>query len=150
MSESLSVFIVEDEALLQLQLTLLLEDLGHVVVGASASASAANHFIASQTCDVALVDVHLADGPTGLDVGRRLSEKGVPFMFVTANAARLPKDYCGALGVISKPYSEAVMQRCMQFLETAINRPPPSLPAPAGMELAPDTALRWAGHQGIS
>lgn len=137
MSDALKVLIVEDEALLQMQLAMLLEDTGHVVAAAAATAREAEAAIARQKFDLALVDIHLGDGPSGLGVGRKLAEAGIPYMFVTANAGRIPDDFCGGWGVISKPYSAGIMERAVGYLSDAVRNPPPRLPAPSGMELAP-------------
>ena len=49
--------------------------------------------------DIAFVDIHLADGPTGVEVARRLSgEFGVTVLFMTANAKRIPEDCAGRAG----------------------------------------------------
>lgn len=37
------------------------------------------------------MDVQLVAGPTGLDLGRRLTEKGIPYIFVSGNLKRIPK-----------------------------------------------------------
>jgi anti-sigma regulatory factor (Ser/Thr protein kinase) len=57
--------------------------------------------------DLALVDVHLRDGPTGVEVARKIHDDcGAVALFMTANVKRLPDDFAGACGVIGKPYSE--------------------------------------------
>jgi len=144
MSDELSVLIVEDEALLRMQLAFLLEDAGHRVAGMAASVGEADACLQGADIDVALVDIHLADGPTGLDVGRSLRDAGIPFLFLTANAARIPADFCGGWGVINKPYSDIAMNRAIAFMVSAVRRPPPTLPAPAGIQLAPDAERAWS------
>lgn len=144
MSDDLSVLIVEDEALLRMQLAFLLEDAGHRVAGMAASLNEAVASLKSADIDIALVDIHLADGPTGLDVGRSLRDAGIPFLFLTANAARVPADFCGAWGVINKPYSSIAMNRAIDFMAEAVRRPPPALPAPVGVQLAPDAEKAWS------
>ncbi len=55
----------------------------------------------------ALVDVHLRDGPTGVEVARAIHDDcGGVALFMTANVKRLPDDFAGACGVIGKPYLE--------------------------------------------
>lgn len=116
----LRIFIVEDEVLLQLQLEMFIEDAGHHVVGAAASSRDALSRALAVRPDLALVDVHLADGPTGVEVGRTLSEHGVPVVFMTANASRIPDDFSGALGLISKPYSQSGVEDALTFLMQAL------------------------------
>jgi two-component system, response regulator PdtaR len=68
---NLRILIVEDEALIALELESLLQDDGHLPIGIAATAREAMA-LGELEPDLALVDVHLADGPTGIDVARRL------------------------------------------------------------------------------
>lgn len=140
---SLSFLIVEDEVLLQMQLSFMLEDAGHVIAASASSLSEALDAIERAQIDIALVDIHLADGPTGLDVGRKLAEAGIPYLFLTANTARIPADFAGGWGVIGKPYSQAAMMDALKFLEVAVLGPPPQLPPPAGIQLSPNAERLW-------
>lgn len=63
-NEPLKVLIVEDEALLAMELEALVEDAGHTVVGWATSSSQAREMVDGLTADIAFVDVHLTDGPT--------------------------------------------------------------------------------------
>ena len=58
-------------------------------------------------------------------------------LFVTANAQQLDDDMEGAVGVIAKPYSVALMEGSLAYLEECVRRPPPVLLQPAGLRLAP-------------
>ena len=87
----LKVLVVEDEALIALELECLLDDLGHVTVGVAGNATEAIAMGRSTAPDVALVDIHLVDGPTGIDVARALSaDRRTTVVFMTANAKRIP------------------------------------------------------------
>ena len=104
--KSLRILIVEDEILIALELESLLQDLGHDVVGIAASSEDAISLGEDLKPELAFVDIHLADGPTGVDVARELaSEHQVTVLFMTANAKRIPEDFAGARGVIAKPYT---------------------------------------------
>ncbi len=138
-TDRLRVLIVEDEALLQMQL----EEAGHIVAGCASSSREALELAAREIADLALVDVHLADGPTGADVGRTFAENGVAVVFLTANAKRIPDDFCGAIGVIGKPYTQASLQEALGFLVAVVRRPPPRPPVPLCLTLAPHIAERW-------
>lgn len=124
--------IVEDEALLALELELEVESAGHVVVGTAASRKAAFDIIDKSEPDFAFVDVHLSDGPTGIDIGRRLAEKDVPFVFVTGNIKRIPQDFVGAIGAIEKPYTMNGLQNALSYISETVAggdsvAPPPGL-----------------------
>ena len=143
MDSQLRVFVVEDETLLQMQLEVFLEEAGHQMVGSATTfGEAIAEAIPSQP-DLALVDIHLADGPTGVAVGRMLAERGIPVVFMTANAARIPADFSGAIGIISKPYSQACVAEALRFLVGAVKNPPPEEVPPPSLVLAPIVAARW-------
>ncbi len=115
-SRSLRILIVEDEILIALELESLLQDAGHEVVGMAASFDEATTLGQRLAPDLAFVDIHLTDGPTGVDVARRLGEQGVTVLFMTANAKRIPEDFAGARGVISKPYTERGVRQALAYV----------------------------------
>ncbi len=137
MSQPLRVLIVEDEALLALELEHALLDLGHSVVGTAASSREALRLMEGTSLDLALVDVHLLDGPTGVNVGRAIAQAGhAAVLFITANVKRLPDDFAGAVGVIGKPYTAHGITSAVSFIADALDgggTPPP----PWSLTLAP-------------
>ena len=113
----LRVLIVEDELLIALELECLLQDAGHDVVGIAACSAEALDLSAKLDPDLAFVDIHLADGPTGVEVSRRLAaEHDVTVLFMTANAKRIPEDFAGARGVIAKPYTERGVKEALAYV----------------------------------
>ena len=116
LSRSLRILIVEDEILIALELESLLQEAGHQVVGIAASSQDAVSLGHRLSPDLAFVDIHLTDGPTGVDVARRLGEQGVTVLFMTANAKRIPEDFAGARGVISKPYTERGVRQALDYV----------------------------------
>ena len=115
-AQPLRILVVEDEILIALELESVLQDAGHTVVEIAASSQEAVECGAKLKPDLAFVDIHLADGPTGVDVARRLREIGVTVLFMTANAKRIPEDYAGAQGVISKPYTERGVREALDYV----------------------------------
>ncbi|MGH1572621.1 response regulator [Methylobacterium sp. P31] len=114
---ALRILVVEDEALIALELECLLDDLGHVTVGVAGTAAEAIAMGRTAAPDVALVDIHLIDGPTGIEVARALSsDRRITVVFMTANAKRIPADFAGAIGVIAKPYSERVVASTLDYV----------------------------------
>jgi len=114
--KTLRILIVEDEILIGLELESLLQDLGHEVLGVASSSSEAIALGNDLRPDLAFVDIHLVDGPTGVDVARRLAEQGVTVLFMTANAKRIPEDFAGAKGVIAKPYTERGVRQALAYV----------------------------------
>ena len=114
---SLRILIVEDEILIALELESLLQDAGHEAVGIAASSDEALALGADLGPDLAFVDIHLADGPTGVEAARRLSrERGITVLFMTANAKRIPDDFVEAHGVIAKPYTERGVLQALDYV----------------------------------
>lgn len=71
------ILIVEDEALLALELEFEIEAAGHEVVAQAPSYKAAIDVIDRDEPEFAFVDIHLLDGPRGVDVGHYLDRKSV-------------------------------------------------------------------------
>ncbi|GJD89860.1 MULTISPECIES: response regulator [Methylobacterium] len=137
---SLRILVVEDEALIALELECLLDDLGHVTVGVACNSSEAIAVGRATAPDVALVDIHLVDGPTGIEVARALAaDPRTTVVFMTANAKRIPDDFAGAFGVIAKPYSERVVASTLAYL-AGCRAGRPHAPCPDGFHPAPACA----------
>ena len=141
---ALDVLIVEDEMLLAIELEHLVEEVGCHSLGCAMSSDEAVDLAEKFHPDLALVDVHLSDGPTGVDVARKISEDcGGVALFMTANVKRLPEDFAGACGVIGKPYSEHGVKMALRYLGVCLREGhAPGLPL-AGLQLAPAWADRW-------
>jgi len=143
-STPLNVLIVEDEVLLATELGFLVEEAGCRPVGHAMSSDEAMELAAEMRPDLALVDVHLSDGPTGVDVARRIAaDCGGVALFMTANVKRLPDDFAGACGVIGKPYSSNGVKRALNYLEICLREGHAPGQPPLGLELAPAWATRW-------
>jgi CheY-like chemotaxis protein len=140
----LDVLIVEDEVLVAAELEFLLDEVGCHTVGHAMSSDEAMSMASDLHPDLALVDVHLRDGPTGVDVVRRIHDdcEGVA-LFMTANVKRLPADFAGACGVIGKPYSAHGVKSALSYLTACLRDGRAPGPPPVGLDLAPAYAERW-------
>lgn len=142
--EPLNVLIVEDEALLALELEGLLEDAGHKVVGWATSSGEARDMVDTVDADLAFVDVHLNDGPTGVELAGYIADrKRSTVVFLTANPKRIPEHFSGAVGVIAKPYTMNGLTAALRYLHEGVRRPPPVSALPVGFTLAPAFRLNW-------
>jgi len=142
--DALNVLIVEDEALLAEELAFLVREAGLRDVGRAMSSAEAIALACALTPDLALVDVHLKDGPTGIEAARLIVEDcGAVVLFMTANVRRLPDDYAGACGVIGKPYSEQAVRRALAYLEVCLREGRAPGPPPLGLSLAPRFRELW-------
>ncbi len=151
MDDSLRILIVEDEALLAMELKALVEEAGHSVAGWAISSEEARSMAGEVLADVALVDVHLVDGPTGVDVGEYITTNGLSaVVFVTANPKRIPENFVGAVGVIAKPYTLNGVKSALRYLHEGVRRPPPASELPVGFTLSPHFASSWRSGQAVA
>lgn len=145
-NEPLRVLIVEDEALLAMELEGLVEDAGHTVVGWATSSTEARHMVDTIDADIAFVDVHLTDGPTGVSVAEYIERKrSAMVVFMTANPKRIPENFAGAIGVIAKPYTMNGLMAALRYLQEGVRTPPPVSTLPVGFTLSPRFRTDWAG-----
>ncbi|MFA4949794.1 response regulator [Brevundimonas sp.] len=113
---SARILIIEDEAIVAMELRFVLEDLGYQVVGTAAEARTAREIVREEDIDLALVDIHLSDGPTGVELGRELGqEKGVTVLFMTANPGMVRGGVIGTLGVLTKPTDERAVETAVEY-----------------------------------
>ncbi|WP_029417381.1 response regulator [Brevundimonas bacteroides] len=110
------ILIIEDEALVAMELRFVLEDLGHEVVGTAADARSARALAAETEVDLALVDIHLSDGATGIELGRELGQvSGITILFMTANPGMVRDGVAGTIGVLTKPTDERAVQKAVDY-----------------------------------
>lgn len=102
------ILIVEDEFFLALEMEMCLLDAGHRVVGHGVNLRTALAVADEDRPDLALVDLRLSDGASGLDVAADLRARGVPCLFVTASCAEeLGRDL--AVGCLHKPFDNVAL-----------------------------------------
>lgn len=143
--EPLKVIIVEDEALLAMELESLLEDSGNIVVGWATNFAEAKALVDESSADLAFVDLNLADGPTGIRIAEYICDAGRSLaVFMTANPRSLPENYAGAIGVIEKPYTMNGLMAALVYLKEGVREPPPASSLPVGFVLSPHYASQWA------
>jgi DNA-directed RNA polymerase specialized sigma24 family protein len=123
------VLILEDEALIALDLEALVENLGHKVIGVARTKTEA--LAIGQKCEVGLIlaDIQLADGSSGLEaVNDLLNTFEVPVIFITA----FPE--CFLTGkrpepafLVSKPYRPSALSAMVSqvlFFERTLSGTP--------------------------
>ena len=142
----LSILIVEDEALLAMDIEAMVDDAGHRVAGEAASLFDVQTLADALCPDLAFVDIQLARSTNGLDVCREIQRKWPePYIvFVTANPKKIPDDFVGAHGVITKPFSRNGLMSAMRYIEEGVCDPPPVSPQPASFIASPAFAASWS------
>ena len=111
------VLIVEDEALIAMDLAMLVTDLGHNVCAIAASAAGAIAHASAHDPDVVLMDIRLSHGSSGIDAARDLHVRlALRCIFLSANldeptrTALLPYD---PVDFIGKPVLRIVLERAL-------------------------------------
>ncbi|MBD2755876.1 response regulator [Spirosoma validum] len=151
MSEQLHILIIEDEAILALDLKAKLHREGYVVIGvASTGVRALELFGGQQRVDLVLCDINIKGDWDGIETSRRLlAERAVPLIYLTAfsDSATLNRaKQTAPAAYLVKPVNIAQLRIA---IELAISNfasplaPTPSLPAAdnAPAKPAPETDL---------
>jgi CheY-like chemotaxis protein len=107
-----SVLIIEDEALIAMQLEDLVSGLGHTIYGTAATRTQAREVVGGTLPGLVLADIQLADGSSGLDaVDDILGVGSVPVIFITAYPERLlTGDRPEPTYLVTKPFQEATVR----------------------------------------
>ncbi len=127
MGQALSgkVMIIEDEAIIAVDLEAIVAEMGHQITGVARTADAARDLAARDMPNLILSDIHLADDSSGIDaVNDILAEHGdVPVIFITAYPERLlTGEGPEPAFLISKPYApeqvRSAVSQAMFFAST--------------------------------
>ncbi len=145
-SSALRILIVEDHLLITKQLEAIASSAGHVVVGAAATAAEACTLARTCNPDIVFVDVSLTGQQSGLDVAKYVTEHSTAHVvFTTANKRRLPEDFCGAVGVVEKPFTRLGLLSALQYIASRIGNAMEFSRKPDSLELSPSYERCW--HQ---
>lgn len=128
------ILIVEDETFVAFEMAETLSDYGYDCVGIADDTASAMR-LATQTVDIALVDVNLCDGATGPQIGALLADRGVRVIFVTANPRQLGDGIPGTIGVISKPVDFKLIGEALDFALADLTGATPTPTPPPGLEI---------------
>lgn len=122
----MKVLIVEDEILVAMDMQATLEESGYEVVGIAADMNGATALAALKP-DIALVDLNLRDGRTGLLIAAKLVEASIQVILVTANPRSVLAGGAKGIGLLSKPCDAASLIQAVEYYEAAdqSNRAPP-------------------------
>ena len=101
-----SVLVVDDESLIAMNLEMILEDLGHSVIGPVMTLRDLEEMLNSDfRADAAILDVNIA-GEHIFPYARRLADLGVPLLFASGYGASGISDDLAHYPVVPKPYTE--------------------------------------------
>jgi CheY-like chemotaxis protein len=117
--QPLRILVAEDEALIAMFLSDLLEGMGHEVCATVATEAAMVEAAARCLPELLIVDAHLRDGSGVAAVAQILRTRFVPHIFVTGDVYRIGADP-GAI-VIQKPFSLDHLERAILRAMTAVH-----------------------------
>ncbi len=103
------VMIIEDEAIIALDLEGIVAEMGHKVTGVAPTEKAALRLFGEERPDLILSDIQLADGSSGIDAVNEIlsGAADVPVIFITAFPERLlTGERPEPAFVINKPYTD--------------------------------------------
>ena len=113
----LNILIVEDDSQLAETLKYLVEDNPRYrVIATAEDADGAIAAAEAHIPDLVLLDLHLANASTGFSVAVRLTDMGVPCLFVSGKAPSFPMPDL-ALGCLMKPFTAEDVHRSLAMAE---------------------------------
>ena len=80
----MNVLIIEDDLLFATRLEAIISETPHFFVGHCNSAAEAQHWLTHNSCDVALIDIHLGKGLNGIEISEEFKKLKIPVIFITA------------------------------------------------------------------
>jgi DNA-directed RNA polymerase specialized sigma24 family protein/CheY-like chemotaxis protein len=122
------ILIIEDEALIALDLENIVEGLGHRTIGIARTRTEAIDLARTKRPGLILADIQLADGSSGLEaVNDLLTTFEVPVIFITAYPERfLTGERPEPAFLVSKPYQQstvsALVSQALFFERNAVQR----------------------------
>lgn len=116
----ITVLVVEDDPLIATDLIETLAEAGHGVVGPFQSADAAAASAGLQPFDLALIDINLAGGGSGVELARTLKDAwGKPVMFLSGDVTTAARHAELAAALIIKPFRGAEV---LEAIDRAVAR----------------------------
>lgn len=111
-----SVFVVEDEALVALNLEMVLGDIGYDVIGPAMRFDHAQGMIEQGlSADAAILDVNIG-GRKVFELAEKLASREIPIVFATGyGKAGVPEEWRGC-PVLQKPYVEQDVRSALATL----------------------------------
>jgi len=117
------IIIVEDEAIIADEIELMLEMMGHEVVGNVQNGDKAEDVFNSQKPDLALLDITIKGSLNGIDLAKIIREKyRFPFVFLTSHSDKTTLSAVKTTfpyGYIVKPFTQ---QNLMTTIELALHK----------------------------
>lgn len=131
------ILVVEDEIFVATEIEHVIEEMGFDPIGIAPDERSA--LALADMAEIALVDLNLQDGPTGIRIGQQLAAThGVTVLFMTANPTQLGDGVPGTVGVLPKPVTDKDLRDAVAFAIAWRDGSDVSPPAPLRLFAAPD------------
>lgn len=134
-AETFGILIVEDEHLVALSLCLLISQApGYRVTGSAATMEQAVALSERDPPDLALLDLRLANGQSGLDVAGYLRLRDISCLFLTGNPPPAPRPDL-AIGCLPKPFHDDSLMAALDIARGMVRGNGSAGPLPPGLQL---------------
>ncbi|RST30724.1 PAS domain S-box protein [Sphingomonas ginkgonis] len=107
------ILIVEDEALISMQIEQVVRQLGFTALGPAGSVDQALEVLATEAVDAAVIDVSLGRERSD-PLADELAERGIPFVVCTGYATPVSRSVEKAVDTLGKPIDPATLKRVLQ------------------------------------
>lgn len=138
-----TLMIVEDDALVAMDLNDALEDAGYKMLDLTDRQEAALNVAKAEKPHLALVNISLAGNDDGIELSEHLKAMGIPVLLISGQASRASSAKSVAIGSMPKPYSSAAMVAAVAYLLARLNGDG-SLSCPAQLEVFDDSSFDGA------
>ena len=105
----MKVLIIEDDVLIANYIKYVLEKNEYYVTGIADTTETVADSIKVLCPDIALLDIRLSGGESGIDISKLLDKKDIPFVYLTANSDRATMSSAlktNPIAYITKPFNE--------------------------------------------
>jgi DNA-binding response OmpR family regulator len=129
----MKVLIAEDDLMIADLLEVALIRGGYEVCGIARMVSEAVHIAKRENPDLAVIDVHLAEGGMGTEIATLLDRRGtLGILYASGNAGDIELTASDGHARISKPYRPSDIVRALRIVEEIVKSGTASLPFPRG------------------
>jgi CheY-like chemotaxis protein len=115
-----TVLVLEDDAIVAMDLAMQVEELGYTVMGPFHDAQSASEMISQGLPDAAILDYNLGHDDTSREIAEQLINARVPVTFLSGYSGDdlLGPDYTGTYDILPKPIAQTdLMQRLAQMVD---------------------------------
>lgn len=105
----MKVLIIEDDVLIANYIKYVLEKNEYYVTGIADTTETVADSIKVLCPDIALLDIRLSGGESGIDISKSLDKNDIPFVYLTANSDRATMSSAlktNPIAYITKPFNE--------------------------------------------